>query len=129
LAGAVLVFGSAAAVPALAHHSFAMFDQDKTVEIKGTLVSLQLVNPHVWLKVMAPNKAGKAVVWSIEMGAVGQVRNMGLTPEAVKPGDKLNVTIHPLRNGAVGGSFVSVKLADGRELVHRGVGTPDPVQQ
>jgi hypothetical protein len=125
LAGAVLVSG--AAVPAFAHHSFAMFDQDKIVEVNGTLTKLELVNPHCWLNIIAPDKQGKAVVWSIEMAAVGQVKAMGMTDDTVKPGDKLTVSIHPLRNGAVGGSFVSAKLADGRELVHAGVATRDAV--
>jgi hypothetical protein len=128
LMGAVLASGAAAALPAFAHHSFAMFDQDKTVEVSGTLTSLQLVNPHAWLKIMAPNRAGKAVVWSIEMGGVAQVRNMGLSQDTIKPGDKLTVIVHPLKNGAVGGSFVSAKLPDGREFIHSGRGVTDLVQ-
>jgi hypothetical protein len=126
LAGAVLATGPAAAVPAFAHHSFAMFDQDRTVQVQGTLKSLELVNPHAWLKLMAPNRSGKIVEWSIEMGGVGQVRNMGLQPDMIRPGDQLTVSVHPLRNGAVGGNFISVKLPDGREFIHRGIANPGP---
>jgi hypothetical protein len=123
--GAVLAAG-AAAIPASAHHSFAMFDQDNTVQVQGTLVSLELTNPHAWLTVMGPNKSGRVVRWSIEMGGVGQVRGMGLKPESVKPGDKMTVTIHPLRNGATGGSFISLKLPDGHEFIQRGLANPAP---
>jgi hypothetical protein len=127
LAG-VVAAGAVGAAPAFAHHSFAMFDQAKTVEVPGTLINLEFANPHVWMKVMAPNKAGKPVVWAIEMGAVQQVRSMGITPDTLKPGDKLAVSIHPMRNGAVGGSFVSAKLPDGHEFIHRGVANPGPPQ-
>ncbi|HTK36766.1 MAG TPA: DUF6152 family protein [Caulobacteraceae bacterium] len=106
--------------PASAHHSFAMFDTAKTVTIQGTVSDLELVNPHSWLKVMAPGKTGKPVVWSIEMGALRQVENMGLKADTAKPGDKITVSIHPLRNGAVGGSFISAVLADGKEVAQRG---------
>jgi hypothetical protein len=126
LAGAVLASGAAAAVPAFAHHSFAMFDQDRTVQVKGTLKQLERANPHAWLKIVAPNKAGKLVDWSIEMGSVGQIEAMGLKAGALKPGDKLTVAIHPLRNGAIGGSFISAKTPDGREFIHHGAGTGEP---
>ena len=122
LAGAVLATGAAAAVPAFAHHSFAMFDQDRTVQVKGTLKQLELANPHAWLKVVATNRSGAPVEWSIEMGSVFQLQAMGLKSDTLKPGDKLTVAVHPLRNGAIGGSFISAKLPDGREFVHHGAG-------
>jgi hypothetical protein len=123
--GVVLASGAAAAVPAFAHHSFAMFDQDRTVQVKGTLKQLEFANPHAWLKVVAPNKSGKAVEWSIEMGSVYQVEAMGLKPDTLKPGDKLTVAVHPLRNGAIGGSFISAQTSDGHEFIHHGAGSPD----
>jgi hypothetical protein len=125
LAGAVLAAGAAAAVPAFAHHSFAMFDQDRTVQVKGALKQLEFANPHAWLKIVAPNRSGKPVEWSIEMGSVFQLQAMGLKPDTLKPGDKLTVAVHPLRNGAIGGSFISAKLPDGRLFVHHGAGSPD----
>ena len=116
--GAVTV----AATPALAHHSFAMFDEQKKIKLDGTVTQLQLINPHSWLTIMAPDPAGKPTVWQIEMGGPHQVEEMGLTTdpakpgEKIKPGDKISVTIHPLRNGGTGGSFISALLADGHEL-------------
>src|SRR6185503_11965379 len=44
--------GSAIAAPVFAHHSFAMFDQDKTVSVKGTVKEFEWVNPHAWIRLM-----------------------------------------------------------------------------
>ena len=46
-----VIAGSAALVlslPAAAHHSTAMFDFAKTVEVKGTIKQFQWTNPHTW---------------------------------------------------------------------------------
>jgi hypothetical protein len=43
---------AAFAVPAVAHHSFAMFDAQKTVTLQGTVKEFEWVNPHSWLRVM-----------------------------------------------------------------------------
>jgi hypothetical protein len=112
-----------ASPPALAHHSFAMFDRTKTVKLEGVVTELQITNPHSWLMVRAPGPAGKPVVWSIEMGGPGQIEEMGLTADATKPGhkikvgDKITVSMHPMRNDKPGGAFKSAVLADGFELV------------
>jgi hypothetical protein len=44
--------------PAVAHHSFAAFDQQKIVEIEGTLIEVNWVNPHVRLKVRGDDATG-----------------------------------------------------------------------
>ena len=46
LAGVAL----AIATPALAHHSFAMFDREKTVSISGVVKEYEWTNPHVWIR-------------------------------------------------------------------------------
>src|SRR5687768_11653915 len=84
------------AVPALAHHSFAMFDADKTVEYTGSVVELQWTNPHSWLEVMVTQPDGKQVQWSFEMGSPGGLARAGWRPKIVVPGDKVTVTAHPL---------------------------------
>jgi hypothetical protein len=115
------------AMPALAHHSFAMFDRDKTVDLQGTVKELELISPHGWLQLMVTDPQGQASVWSLEMGGAGQLERQGWKPEIVKAGDKVTVSIHPLRDGSHGGQLVSVVLPDGRELSNRGpAGGPPP---
>ncbi|HTK36412.1 MAG TPA: DUF6152 family protein [Caulobacteraceae bacterium] len=113
-----------ASASATAHHSFAMFDQRKTVKVEGTVTQLEVINPHSWLRIMAPGRNGKPVVWAIEMGGPHQIEEMGLmgdkASEKIKPGDKITVSIHPLRTGSVGGAFVSAVLANGHQVAQGG---------
>ena len=105
-------------VPALAHHSFAMFDIEQTVEISGTVKELQWTNPHSWLQVMVADDAGKMVEYSLEMSSPGRMALNGWTPRTVVPGDAVTVTLHPLRDGTPGGQFITIKLPDGSVMVY-----------
>ena len=116
-----------AAGPALAHHSFAMFDQDHTVVLKGTVRELEWTNPHVWLRVMvADQTSGKALQYGVEMGSVARSTYDGWKPDTVKPGEPITVSIHPLKDGSRGGMYLSAELANGRKLGRTGpaVGLP-----
>ncbi len=105
-------------IPSLAHHSFAMFDQDTTVEVQGTVKEFLWTNPHSWLQIMATDEHGEMVEWSIEMSAPGALTRDGWTQESVVPGDTVTVMAHPIRNGSTAGQFVSILLPDGQELSH-----------
>ena len=105
--------------PALAHHSGAMFDRTRTVELSGTIKQYQFANPHVWIEVVVPaqkNKATAPVQWSIEGEGPAIMARMGLGPSALKAGDKVTIKAHPLRDGRPGGSFISVTLPDGKVI-------------
>jgi hypothetical protein len=109
-------------LPALAHHSGAMFDRTKTVELVGTIKEYQFSNPHVWIEVWVPPSAkGKKaaadpVQWSIEGEGPAIMARIGLGPSVLKAGDKVTIKAHPLRDGRSGGSLISITLADGRVL-------------
>lgn len=103
--------------PALAHHSFAMFDRDKEVTLVGTVKEFQWTNPHIWVQVLVPNKNGKGQVeWSVEGASLNTVKRWGWKKDAIKPGDKVVVTIHPMRDGSKGGSLKRIKLPNGQTL-------------
>ena len=108
---------------ASAHHSFAMFDMQKDVTLKGTVKSFQWESPHTWLQVQVADGAGQNVEWSLEMGAPGMLYRNGWRQESVHPGDKVTVVIHPLRDGRPGGSVVSAILADGSHVGQSGSGS------
>ena len=99
--------------PALAHHSFAMFDQKKVVTISGTVKELQWTNPHVWLQVDVPT-GGKVRHWSFEGNSPNMLRRRGWSSTVVKPGDKITVKFNPLKNGDPGGGLLSIVGADGK---------------
>ena len=112
--GAVAV--AALSAPATAHHSFAMFDADKTVTMTGVVKEFEWSNPHVWLRLMVEDQGGAARQWAMEMGAPAQQTRVGWKPDSVKPGDKITITMHPLKDGARGGQFVSAVLPNGQTL-------------
>jgi hypothetical protein len=121
----LIAIGAAAlCTPALAHHSFSMFDAEKTVTLEGTVKELEFVNPHAWLYVVANDANGRAVEWSIEMGGAGALTRTGWKPDTVKPGDKISVDIHPLKDGSRGGQYLKAKLADGRSIEGGDSGLP-----
>src|SRR6185436_1971438 len=105
------------AFQAQAHHSFAMFDHDKMITVSGTLKEFEYTNPHCWLHVNVVDAAtGKTLDWAFEMGSVGQVNQQGWKADTVKPGDKITISGHPMKDGSRGGQYDSATLADGRVL-------------
>ena len=111
LAGALV----AQAAPASAHHSYAAFDRSKTVTLSGTVKAWEWTNPHTWLQVMVDD-GGKQVEWSIEGSSPNGLARRGWTRTSFKPGDKVTVIIHPLKDGSNGGSYVKATLPDGKTL-------------
>ena len=108
---------------ALAHHSFAMFDQSKTVTIQGTVKDFRWTNPHVFIQVMVKNDQGVDEEWSIEMTSPEHLVRVGWKPGTLKPGDKITLVIHPLRDGSIkGGQYLSGIGPDGTPLI----GAPTP---
>ncbi len=105
---AVFAFGA----PAFAHHSFAMFDANKTVSFDGTVTEFQFTNPHSWLEVDVP-EAGAVKHWSLEMNNLVGLRRVGWRAKTLKTGDKVKVELHPLRDGTSGGQLLSVTFPNG----------------
>lgn len=109
--GALLLVGT----PCLAHHSFAMFDDKKTVTLQGTVKELQWTNPHCYLQVLVASKSTSAE-WSIEMHSPLAMYRFGWKPGSFKPGDKVTVVINPLRDGTNGGRLITAVDVRGRSL-------------
>ena len=107
----------AAADPAAtAHHSFAMFDNSKAVSMSGVVKEYEWTNPHVWIHMMAPDAQGTSREWSFEMQSVQQDAAAGWRPDSVKPGDRVTIEFHPLKDGSRGGQLMSATLANGQHL-------------
>ena len=106
----------AIAAPAFAHHSFAMFDRQKAISIDGTVKEYEWVNPHVWIHVTAPDDNGTPREWGFEMQSVQQDYAAGWRADSVKPGDKITIEYHPLKDGSRGGQLMSATLQNGTHL-------------
>lgn len=112
----VSVFAALAALPALAHHSTAMFDFTKTIELKGEIKSFAWTNPHTWTVVTVVGKAPAAGEYGLEGMSPNYLARNGWTKRTLKPGDEVTVQVYPLKDGRKGGFMVSATLADGTVL-------------
>ncbi|RYZ66966.1 MAG: hypothetical protein EOP08_03755 [Proteobacteria bacterium] len=106
------VLGIASSV-ATAHHSFAMFDQTKQVTVVGKVAEIQWTNPHVWVFVDGAPAGGKTEHWGVEFTSKVHLTRRNFTPDLIKAGDSVEITVNPYRDGKSGGRFVAVKLASG----------------
>ena len=100
-------------LPAGAHHSTAMFDFAKTVELKGTIKEFEWTNPHTWTKVNVEGGGAAVVEYGLEGMSPNYLSRNGWSKRTLKTGDKVVLQVHPLKDGRPGGFMVSVKLADG----------------
>jgi hypothetical protein len=108
--------GSIGMPPVWAHHSFGLYDMTRSVDIDGTVVQMEWSNPHCWLFIRTGGSDGAEVSYGFEMTSVGEMTRRGWKKTAVKPGDKVKVKYHPLRDGRTGGLMMSVMTADGQTI-------------
>jgi Family of unknown function (DUF6152) len=101
---------------AIAHHSFAMFDQTKQTTLTGTVTAFEWTNPHAYIEIDVPDEKGTVKHWSVELGSPSILMQSGWKFKDLKHGDKVTVRISPLKDGKSGGLLVQATLPDGRVL-------------
>jgi|GEM_PF-431814 len=111
---ACLLFGMGASRPAAAHHSFAMYEHDRTVTLMGTVTKFQWTNPHAYLEVDVADEQGVVTHYSIEMTSINMMRRLGWKSSLIQPGDKVAATMAALLDGRPGGLLLEVTLPDGK---------------
>jgi uncharacterized protein DUF6152 len=121
VAGCLLALIVAAATPAFAHHSFALFDMDTNLTMAGTVVEYRWSNPHVHvvMKVDAGPDVPSASVGTWDLEAAGSTNIMtrqGWTRVTLKAGDRVTAVVHPMKDGAKGGSLFYIILPDGNRM-------------
>ena len=115
LVSGVFVLTSGAAI---AHHSFAMFDQENPIELVGIMQEFKFTSPHTFIILTVREEDGRVAVWNLEGGSpTGLIRD-GWSNKSLKPGDELKVKIAPLRSGAPGGAWTTqqINFQDGRPV-------------
>jgi hypothetical protein len=110
----VLLVG--AGVPAVAHHSFAAFDQSREVTVKGQVTQFQWTNPHAWLMVKVKGANGQDEEWSFEMISPNVLRRMGWKKDSLKIDDQITVTANPAKDGSRFGLMLTVVGPDGSPI-------------
>ena len=107
------VLALCAAGSAGAHHSTAMFDMTKSVTLQGTIKEFQWTNPHTMIYIEVPNSAGGADTYGVEGMSPNYLAREGWDKHTLSSGDKVELVIHPLKDGRKGGFDVSVKKPGG----------------
>ena len=110
--------------PALAHHSFAGYEPDVQIRLVGTVTHYQWTNPHVYIRLEAPNAEGDIVEWLIECANPGILNRVGWTWNMIEEGDQITAIVSPLRNGDPAALLKGVRLADGSEHSNGGPAGP-----
>ena len=111
------VLAAAAALPVLAHHSFAAeFDASKPVTLHGTITKLEWINPHSWLHVDVKNDDGTTTEWMIEAATPNTLLRRGFTRDTVKAGTEITVIGYQAKSGAHRANGRDLILADGSRL-------------
>jgi hypothetical protein len=107
----------AGSLPLLAHHSFAAeYDSDKKIEITGKVLSVELVNPHSWIHVMAAGPDGKMQDWACEFGPPNGLYRNGWNKTSVKVGDAITIKGSLAKNGSATINASTLQTADGKRL-------------
>jgi hypothetical protein len=120
-AAIALSMTAAGAAPALAHHSFAMFDFQASKTVTGTVEQFDWTNPHTFIWLQVPTGANGATErYGFEGMSPNYLGRRGWSKTTLKPGDKVTVTYHPLKDGSKGGTYQKVMLSDGKELMNIG---------
>ena len=103
----------AGAYPVAAHHSTTMFDREKFIVLEGTVKELHWTNPHV--AIFIENAVAKPGVpdglWVVELTSPGNLVRSGWTRTLIKPGEKVAVEVHQLRDGSKGGGLRKITVA------------------
>jgi len=92
---------------------------DRSLTLTGVAKRFELTNPHSYLYLDVADDKGEISEWAVEFHAVGQLLRLGFTKDSFKPGDKVTIIVHPMRDGSKLTFFSSVTMGDGRTIRFR----------
>ena len=120
----------AAAIPALAHHSFsAEYDSKKPITISGVVTKMEWMNPHARFYVDVKDADGKVTNWNFELGAIPVLLKQGWRKDSLKQGDQITVEGSLAKDGSKSANARSVVLSDGRRVFAGSSGGNAPANQ
>ena len=106
-----------ASFPAEAHHSFAaVFDDERPIELTGTLSSVEWMNPHVWFYLSVENDQGEPETWAFEMGSPNRLARSGWHQNSMQLGLTVIVAGSLARDGSRKVAVETVTLSTGQRL-------------
>ena len=119
---------AAAAVPVIAHHSFAAeFDAKKPVKLRGVVTKMEWINPHSWIHIDVKTPDGKVEQWMVEGGAPNALLRRGWNKNSLLPGTEIYVEGFQAKDGALRANGRDITFPDGKKLFvgSSGTGAPD----
>lgn len=103
--------------PAMAHHSFAVYDFNTQLSFEGTVEKLQFRNPHIAMTLKTVDADGKEqLIDFIEGAPANMLVRSGLKPDMIKPGTRITATGSPLHEDPTKFFLRVIRLADGQEF-------------
>ena len=112
--------------PAFAHHSYAIYDNDKTLALLATVEAFRWANPHTVLELVSHTNGEGQTRWTIESSSPGILRRFGWTGHSVKRGDRVLVEFSPMRDGSHAGRLHTLTLVDTGKVLKTKLSTPEP---
>ena len=117
-----------AVVPVWAHHAFAAeFDAQSPVELNGTVVRMEWVNPHTWIHIDVAQPDGSQERWMIEGGPPTSLLRRGFTKASLRAGTEVFVEGFRAKDGSQKANGRDVTFADGSKLFLGSSGTGAPI--
>ena len=108
----------AVGVPAVAHHSSAMFDEKKEITVTGVVKEFQYTNPHSWLLVDVKGPDGTVTTWGFEAEGPSSLTRAGIHLKDFAPGTVITITGHPMKDGRPAATWMkATRESDKKEFV------------
>jgi hypothetical protein len=118
------------AAPVFAHHAFAAeFDAKKPVKLRGTVTTMEWINPHAWIHIDVKDTDGKVVQWMIEAGTPNTLFRRGFTKDSLHQGTEILVDGYQSKDGSNRANGRDVTFPDGRKLFLGSSGTGAPYDE
>ena len=108
-----------------AHHSHGQYDETFR-DISGVVKEVHLLTPHSWIYIEVKGAGGAAQLWALEATSRPGLERIGVTRDALKPGDTIKARCHPLRDGSNGCLLGFLKAPDGTIKDWDGNNAPAP---
>ncbi len=113
-----LLTGLMWSISTLAHHSFSLeFDVSRPVDLSGEITNIEWTNPHAWVFIDVEDESGNIQNWAVEFLGVLTLMRRGMTPDTVKPGDRVRIVGFGSRDGSSTANASSLTMVESGQVM------------